>query len=340
MDVVEVDNGRLRFVVVPSRGMGIWRASCGDVQLGWKSPVKGPVHPAFVPTWEPGGYGWLAGFDELLVRCGLESNGAPEFLPNGTLRYPLHGQVANIPAHQVAVSVDGDSGEIAVSGVVNETRVAGNNLRMRTTVRTQVGSPAMTVTDEIINLSAEPAELQLLYHINFGVPLLASGAKVVLPVKKAAPSDAAAAASLPEWNIYGKDTPGPNQVCFFFDLLADAANQTQTLLRSAAGGRGVSLKFDKSQLPCFTIWKCQRAIADGYLASFEPAINFPNRRSFEKQQGRVAVFAPGETRRFEVTIEAHPDAASVAAAENAIAAIQGNVSPEICTQPDRNWSTS
>ena len=98
VDVVEVDNGRLRFVVVPSRGMGIWRASCGDVQLGWKSPVKGPVHPAFVPTWEPGGYGWLAGFDELLVRCGLESNGAPEFLPNGALRYPLHGQVANIPA--------------------------------------------------------------------------------------------------------------------------------------------------------------------------------------------------------------------------------------------------
>ena len=27
VDVVEVDNGRLRFVAVPTRGMGIWRAS-------------------------------------------------------------------------------------------------------------------------------------------------------------------------------------------------------------------------------------------------------------------------------------------------------------------------
>ena len=67
VDVVEVDNGRLRFVVIPTRGMGLWRASCGDVQLGWKSPVQGPVHPAFVPLWEASGLGWLDGFDELLV---------------------------------------------------------------------------------------------------------------------------------------------------------------------------------------------------------------------------------------------------------------------------------
>ena len=108
--------GGSAFVVVPTRGMGIWRASCGDVQLGWKSPVKGPVHPALVPVTEPSGIGWLYGFDELLVRCGLESNGAPEFLPNGALLLPLHGRVANIPAHKVEVAIDGDSGEIAVTG--------------------------------------------------------------------------------------------------------------------------------------------------------------------------------------------------------------------------------
>ena len=49
---------------------------------------------------EPSGLGWLDGFDELLVRCGLESNGAPEFNPNGSLRYPLHGKIANMPGPQ------------------------------------------------------------------------------------------------------------------------------------------------------------------------------------------------------------------------------------------------
>ena len=338
VDVVEVHNGRLRFVVVPTRGMGIWRASCGDVQLGWQSPVKGPVHPAFVPTWEPSGIGFLSGIDELLVRCGLESNGAPEFSPNGALRWPLHGRIASIPAHKVAVTIDGDLGQIAVSGIVDEARLFGNKLRLATTIRTQVGSPEMTVTDEITNLSAEPGELELLYHVNFGVPLVTRGASVLLPVKRLAPRDAAAAATLPEWNVYGEETPGLPEACYFVDLLADAAGRTRALLRSAAGDRGVSVKFNKNQLPCFTLWKNQQAAADGYVTGLEPAVNFPNRRSFEKEHGRVAVLAPGESRRFEVSIEAHADAASVAAAQEGIAALQGDVAPAICSQPDPHWS--
>ena len=110
--------------------MGIWHARLGDVHLGWQSPVKGPVHPAFVRLDEASGMGWLDGFDELLVRCGLESNGAPEFNDNGTLRYGLHGKIANRPAHKVEVTIDGDSGQITVLGVVDEARLFGNKLRM------------------------------------------------------------------------------------------------------------------------------------------------------------------------------------------------------------------
>ena len=168
VDLIEVDNGQLWFAIVPTRGMGIWRAVCGDLHLGWKSPVHGPVHPAFVPLWEPSGIGWLSGFDELLVRCGLESNGAPEFSPTGSLCYPLHGKITNTPAHYVKVTIDGDSGEIAVTGVVDEARLFGGKLRMTTTITTTVGQPWITVADEIANLSAEPGELELLYHINFG----------------------------------------------------------------------------------------------------------------------------------------------------------------------------
>ncbi len=340
VDVVEVDNGRLRFVAIPTRGMGLWRATCGDVQLGWKSPVKGPVHPAFVPLWEASGIGWVQGFDELLVRCGLESNGAPEYSANGLLRYPLHGLITNTPAHKVEVTIDGDSGEIAVTGVVDEARLFGNKLRLTATIRTRVGSSTLTISDEITNFSAEPSELELLYHINFGVPLLTPGAKVVAPVKKVAPHNAVAVANLPEWNVYGPETPGMPEACFFFDLAADPAGRTQALLRSAAGNQGVSVKFNENQLPCFTLWKNRQAAADGYVTGLEPAINFPNRKSFEKEKGRVATLATGETRRFEVSIEAHADAASVAAAEKAIAAIQGSVVPEVCPQPNPQWSAT
>lgn len=338
VDVIEVDNGSCRFVVVPTRGMGVWRASVNGVQLGWRSPVKGPVNPAFVRLWEPSGIGWLDGFDELVVRCGLENNGAPEFNPNGTLRYPLHGRIANIPARRVEVSVDGDTGRIAVTGVVDEARLFGNKLRMISTISTQIGQPGLTVSDTIVNLSAEPSELELLYHINFGPPLVRPGARVVLPVRKLAPRDATAVGNVDEWNLYGPESPGLGEAVFFADLATKADGQTQTLLRSADGSQGVSLKFNKSQLPCFTLWKNRQAEADGYVTGLEPGINFPNPRSYEKEQGRVAVLRPGESRTYEVTLEGHPTAAAVKAAEQAIAAIQGSTKPEILGQPQAGWS--
>ena len=76
VDTIEIDNGKFRFIVLPTRGMGLWKGWLGKTEIGWQSPVKGPVHPQFVPLTEPSGLGWLEGFDELLCRCGLESNGA------------------------------------------------------------------------------------------------------------------------------------------------------------------------------------------------------------------------------------------------------------------------
>ena len=338
VDVVEVDNGTFRFTVIPTRGMGVWCAKLGDLRLGWQSPVKGPVHPAFVRLSEASGLGWLDGFDELLVRCGLESNGAPVFNDDGTVRYGLHGKIANIPAHKVEVTVDGDSGEIRVTGVVDEARLFFNKLRMTTTYTTRAGQPGMTITDTITNISAEPGELELLYHTNFGLPLVDPGSKVVLPVRKMAPRDAAGVGNLDQWDTYGPETPGAPEAVFFFDLAADAAGATQATLRNAAGNRGVTLRFNKSQLPYFTLWKNRQAAVDGYVTGLEPAINFPNARSFEKEQGRVAVLAPGESRSFELSLEVHLDAAGVEAAEQAVAKLQQGVTPEILPQPSPEWS--
>ncbi len=61
-------------------------------------------------------------------------------------------------------------------------------------------------------------------------------------------------------------------------------------------------------------------------------------RSFEKSRGRVAVLAPGESRTYALTLEAHGDAASVEAARQAVAAIQGSVKAEILKQPKPEWS--
>ena len=150
--------------ILPTRGMGIWRANDGDVRFGWDSPVSGPVHPMWVDVNEPSGLGWLDGFDEMLVRCGLASNGAPEFDANGQLIWPLHGRIANLPASQLSVAVDETKGRITVKGTVVENRFHFHRLRLETTISMQLDSAEISITDCVTNLSDRPDNIQMLYH--------------------------------------------------------------------------------------------------------------------------------------------------------------------------------
>ncbi|NIP85959.1 MAG: DUF4432 family protein [Planctomycetales bacterium] len=338
VQLLTIDNGTLRLAVLPDRGMGIWKAWHGQTEIGWQSPVRGPVHPSYVPVMEPNGLGWLYGFDELLVRCGLLSNGAPDFDERGMLTYPLHGLIANRPAHQLQVSVDPQSGEISVTGVVEETRFHFHKLRLTSTITTQPDSTLLEIHDEITNFSGNPGEAQLLYHINFGPPLNRPGAELVAAVREMAPRDEHAAGDVAHWSTYQPVEPGSRERVYFFDLLGDAHGWTRTLLKAADGQQGVSLKFNTRQLPCFTQWKNNPPEADGYVTGLEPGTNFPNPRSFESEKGRVVQLAAGETASYDLALQLHPDAASVAAAEQEIHAGQAAADPVIHAGPHRDWA--
>lgn len=338
VDTVEISTGPFRFVVLPTRGMGIWKAWHGDTEIGWRSPVRGPVHPAFVPLMEPGGLGWLDGFDELVVRCGLESNGAPDFDEQGRLKYPLHGRIANRPAHHLELSVDPDAGEIHLTGIVDETRFHFSKLRLKSTVLANIGRAGFRLVDEVTNLSGKPAEMQLLYHVNIGPPVLEPGSKAIAPARTVAPRDKTAAVAAQTWDTFGPALTDFAEQVYFFDLAGDDDQRTRVLLTNARGDRGASLAFSKAQLPYFILWKNTSTEADGYLTGIEPATNFPNRRTFEGEQGRTVRLGPGESKTFELALEFHPDAASVASAEEHIQKLQGTHQPVVLDHPKSGWS--
>jgi len=337
VDVIHVDNGQFSFVVVPTRGMGIWRAWLGDWPIGWNSPVRGPVHPKFVPLTEPSGLGWLDGFDELLVRCGLESNGAPDFDATGQLKYPLHGRIANRPAQQVEVAVDDEMGQISVTGVVEETRFHFTKLRLTSTVTTMPGQAGFRIRDQIESFSGSPADAQMLYHVNFGPPLLTPGAELVAPVRKLVPRNDRAAADVGGWQTYGPEQPGAEEQVYFFQLLADADDRTHVLLKNSDATRGVSLRYDTRTLPYFIQWKNTTATSDGYVTGLEPATNFPNPRTFETGQQRIVTLPPGGNVVFDLELEVQGDAVSVNEAQRQIAQIQSQAAPEIIPAPRADW---
>ncbi|MDX1946522.1 MAG: aldose 1-epimerase family protein [Pirellulaceae bacterium] len=339
---VEINNGKTQIDVLPTRGMGIWRVipniSQGPHTIGWQSPVRGPVHPAFVDLGEPSGLGWLDGFDELLVRCGLESNGAPDFDDvTSRLKYPLHGRIANKPAHKVELTIDTDKQEIKLVGIVEETRFHFLKLRMTSTLTTKFGSSAFAIRDEVENFSASPTAMQMLYHVNFGLPLLDAGSRVVAPVKTLVPRNARAASGLATWDSYAAPQPGFEEMVYFFALHGDATGQTRTLLKNAHATRGVSLVFNTNQLPCFSLWKNTTGEPDGYVTGLEPGTNYPNPRSFETVQNRVVQLAGGAKQVFDLGFEIHATPQEVSAAEAAVAKIQAGRPPQIFDQPQPDW---
>jgi len=333
VDLVVVNNGQLSMSILPTRGMGLWKGACEDLTLGWQSPVPLPVNPAFVNQNDRGGLGWLSGFNELLCRCGLTSNGAPgkDVITNNEgarveTDLTLHGKIANLPAHQVTVTVaDDDAGSISVTGVVDETMLFGPSLRLTSTFTTEAGSRRFSVVDVVENLQGEPAELELLYHINLGQPLLGEGARMVVPVLEMAPRDDHAASDVGGYDVYKPPQAGYVEQCYFFDLAADDEQRTQVLLRNAAGDRGLSMRYDKRQLPWFTQWKCTQAVADGYVTGLEPATNFPNLKTVERKNGRVIELPPGGNYETRIDFEIQTSADEVTTIEQEIHALQEHV---------------
>ncbi len=337
--LVEIAAGTTRALILPDRGLGIWKIVSGDDELGWKSPVRGPVHPAWVPLAEPSGIGWLDGFDELVARCGLVSNGAPDFDGTGRLVHGLHGRIANLPAHELRVVLDEAAGTITLEAAVDETRFLVHSLRMRTSLVLHADRGVVAWRDTIENLSDRPATMQMLYHVNVGRPLLGPGAELVADVEELAPRDAAAASDIPSWNRYAAPHGGRGEQVHFLKLRPDSSGRAAAMLVAPDRKRAMKLSWRAATLPCFTLWKNQGGEADGYVTGLEPATNYPNPRSFEETQGRVVPLAPHESIAFDLAIEPLSDRqVEEEASRLRPAQLRSASTPTIHAAPKPGWS--
>jgi len=343
VELIVVNNGKMEFTVIPTRGMGVLEVKQGDVRLGWNSPVKEVVHPAYVNLMSRGGLGWLDGFNEWMCRCGLESNGGPgpdEFINNvgdkATMDLTLHGKIANIPASEVEVIVSKDAPyTLTVRGVVHERMFYGPKLELVTEISTEPGSSTLRIADTITNRGNVPQEFELLYHANYGRPLLEEGAVFLAPVSQVTPMNAHAAQSVNDWARYAGPTPAFIEQVYCLRPLADANGQTLIALHNKAADRAVSMAYSVKELPYLTQWKNTAAEAEGYVTGLEPGVNFPNPRRIERKLGRVPKIAAGATYTATIDYTIHTDAASVKAVAEKIAKLQGDKVPQIDAEPEK-----
>ena len=343
VDVIAIDNGRMTITIVPTRGMGILHVVQGDLRLGWDSPVQEVVHPKFVTLESRGGLGWLEGFNEWMARCGLEWAGHPgtdRFVNNlgdqAEMNLTLHGKVANIPASEVEVIVEREPRpRIRVRGRVDERAFYGPKLELWTEVATEPGSSSFRIEDALTNHGAFDQEFQIIYHANFGPPLLGAGSRFSGAVGRVTPFNAHAAKDVATYAEYTAPARGFIEQVYNLHPLADQNGRSLILLRNAAGDRAVSMGFAVSELPFVTLWKNLTALDEGYVTGLEPGTGFPYTRRLERESGRVPKLKPGETRRFAIDVGLHTTTADVAAAGGRITLIQNGRPTQIDRAPER-----
>jgi hypothetical protein len=89
------------------------------------------------------------------------------------------------------------------------------------------------------------------------------------------------------------------------------------------------MRFQKSQLPAFTLWKNTGGLRDGYVTGLEPATNYPNARPVEKAQGRIVTLPVDGRYVAEMTLEVLATSEAVAAVESEIKDLQAGLEPRI-----------
>ncbi|MEM2913493.1 MAG: aldose 1-epimerase family protein [Candidatus Bathyarchaeia archaeon] len=346
VDVVTVNNGVLSFTVVPTRGMSLWKGECQRLPIGWRSPVRHLVNPCFINLEERRGLGWLRGFNEWIVRCGLESFGASgidvirDNMGNEVeVLLPLHGRIANTPASLVMVKVGlNPPFELGVEGVIYESSMFGPNLKLKTSIVTTPGSRTVKISDEIENLRGVPDEMQILYHCNYGKPLLEEGSQLLAPIKRVAPRDEEASKGIDSFNLTGPPERGFIEQVYFMELLEGADGYTEAMLVNRGLDKAVSHRFSAKSLPFFTFWKNTAAEEDGYVVGLEPGTGFPNTRNFERKHGRVVKLGPGEKYNVEINVSLLLGRAEVEEAISRIEAIKGGAKPIIYREPIEEFS--
>ncbi|ROR08891.1 aldose 1-epimerase family protein [Erwinia sp. JUb26] len=322
----------LTIALSPTRGMDLLHVNGHGVRLGWDSPVDEVVNPAYINLESRNGLGWLEGFNEMMVRCGFEWTGHP-VTKDGVI-YTLHGKAGNTPASKVEVIVDEKAPhEIRIRGLLKETTFKKAKLETWTELRYVPGSDSFTVHDVLTNHADYPHDYQIIYHSNFGTPILEKDARFIAPLKSVSPFNDYAKKGLNDWNVYGAPTKDFDEMVFNLTPKADENGKTVAAVINSKGDKGASIEFDIKQLPLLTMWKNTDTQKQGYVTGIEPGTNYAYPVTIEKEQGRVKQLQPGKSTEFTLTYSLLKDASAVQQVEQRVQKIQGNETVAVSETP-------
>ena len=295
----------LRYKVVIDRGMDIAEAFFNQYSLAWLSHggVTAPRPDA------NSGLEWLYCFGGgLLATCGLTHVGPPESDDSG--QRGLHGRISNIPASIESIIQPNpaeQNPEMQITALLKQSRYSGPNLEMRRTISGTIGQSKISIHDIVTNRGNSPCPHMLLYHCNFGFPLVDEGADIIYDGKCLSRGLEMDDEIFNDKHNYRKcQKPldihrATREACGFIDVTADSEGFCRVGIVNNKIDLALFMKYKKQQLPCLTNW--QHWGQGEYVTALEPGTNPPIGQNKAKQQNKLIYIEPGESKNYDLEIE-------------------------------------
>jgi Domain of unknown function (DUF4432) len=313
MRVADIYTGSgFRFQVLLDRAMDIGAADYNGKPLAWTYPALGTPE-----QFDPHGYGWGRTFGGgLVTTCGLTHFGQPE--QDGPEALGLHGRISHIPAGAIAIRQEwqGDEYLLEIRGETRQAALAAENLLLTRTIRTRLGATSFSIEDTVRNDGFRPTPHMILYHCNFGFPVVSPESELLLADELTNPRDAAARAGLAGHRHFDRPEPEFAEQVFFHKPRVGADGWAQAGIANRALAFGAFVRYDAGALPYLAQWKMMAA--GDYVCALEPANQWETPRHKLREEGRLRFLAAGEEVHYHVELGVLPDAAAVGAFEAAL----------------------
>ncbi|MDU7026202.1 aldose 1-epimerase family protein [Robinsoniella peoriensis] len=236
----------------------------------------------------------------LFFTCGTDNVGTPE--PEANPPLPMHGSLRSTPAEHVCTDAYWADTEyhIRISGEMRQAQLFGENVVLRRTIETVLGSNVIHIHDEFENQSYEEVPFMLLYHCNAGYPLLDKGTVIDIPTDQTVLRGEDSQTSL-NWREMEEPEDGKPEEVFFHQVQADEKGDTYAAVINKDLGLGLKVHFNKNQLPNLTQWKS--AASGDYALGLEPCNCRVNGQSWEKKNNTLMTLKSGEKKAVDLKFE-------------------------------------